>query len=178
MNDTDPEVARRRLYSLLCVGLLLNAFLGGFVMAANAGQAGPASLQTATAANTADVDEVAPYYADNTTQLDNESWFEGNENATLDSFVTMLTRLGTFVIGDTPAQNGGPGGAIVVGLVLAAAMGSTMVKNGPGPVGGVVLGLVGLAGVTAVGLAPVWLLPVVLFVLGLILTSVVVRVLR
>lgn len=147
------------------------------VAALFAGVVSPVAAQTATPTNSS-VDDKAPYYADNTTQLDNESWFAGNENATLDSFITMLTRLGTFVIGDTPAQNGGPGGAIVVGLVLAGAMGSTMVRNGPGPVGGAVLGLVGLAGVTAVGLAPAWLLPVVLFVLGLILTSVVVRVLR
>ncbi|QLD84606.1 hypothetical protein HWV23_02685 [Natronomonas halophila] len=160
----------RRVHALVIAMLLV---VGGIGSIAFAGVASAQTNETATES----LDEKAPYYADNTTQVDNESWMAGNENATLESFVTMLSRLGTFVIGEPPDDNG-PGGAIIVGLIVAGTIGSTFIRAGPGPVGGAVIGLVALAGVTAVGLAPVWLMGVSLFGLGLVLTSVIIGVLR
>jgi hypothetical protein len=170
LEASTPTTAAVRLRAMLLVAILLVGVFGAVVSLT-----GVVGAQSNTA--TESIDEKAPYYSENTSQVNNESWLAGHENASLDAFVTMLTRVGTFVVGEPPESNG-PGGAIVVGLIVAGTIGSTFVRQGPGPVGGAVLGLVGLAGVTAVGLAPVWLMTVSLFVLGLILTSVIIRVLR
>lgn len=144
----------------LAAGLLLVATLVGV--------AAPA-----VADNTSDA---APYYENNTTHVDNESWMAGREDPTLDNVLHYATRVGGFVIGlgDTTAS-GTAAGTLAFGLIIAGAMGGTLMGSGVGPVGGSVLGLIGLAGLISVGLAPAWTLAVSLVAVGIVLTLVVVR---
>ena len=146
------------------------------VVAALAGVVAPAAGQSTATPN---LSEKAPYYSNNSTHVANESWMDGRKDATLDNFIHYLTRVGGFIIGDGTAQGGvGSAGALVLGIVVMGIVASTMTGQAVGPVGGAVVGIMGVAGITAAGIAPSWLYAVMLFCLGLVLTTVIVRALR
>lgn len=146
-----------------------------FLVATLVGVVAPAVAQT----NNSTLEEKAPYYANNTSHVSNESWMAGREEPTLDNVLHYATRVGGFVIGDGDRTVGAAAsGTLALGLVVAGAMGSTLLTSGVGPVGGSVLGMVALAGLVTVGLAPAWTLAISLFGVGIVLTVVVVGVFR
>lgn len=146
-----------------------------FVVATLAGIVAPAVAQT----NNSSLEEKAPYYANNTSHVANESWMAGREEPTLDTVLHYATRVGGFIIGPGDRTVGAAAsGTLALGLVVAGAMGGTLLTSGVGPVGGSVLGLVTLAGLVGVGLAPAWTLAVSLFGVGIVLSIVVVNVFR
>jgi len=122
---------------------------------------------------------VAPYYANNTTDVANESWTQGREDATLDNVTNYLTRIGTFVIGNE--ADGGANqmaGVLVLAVVLIGILLSQVAGRGVGPVGGTVLGLVAAGGLATAGILPAWLFAVGLLGVGLVLTAVLITALR
>ena len=125
---------------------------------------GPAVAQD----NNSTINGTAPYYDNQTTQVDNQSWMSGRENATLDNTFHFASRITTFVVGDGDQAADGP---LLVGLfVLGAVLGVT-VGSGVGIVGGGVLTVIALFGASAMDLAPGWLYPVALFGVGLLLAA-------
>jgi hypothetical protein len=127
---------------------------------------------------TPNVSERAPYYADNNSIVDNQAWMDDRQDPTLDNVTHYLTRVGGFVIGSETSGGGGAAGVLALALVLGGIVLGTFVGNGVGPVGGGVLGLVGVAGLAGAGLMPTWLFATALFGIGLVLTAAVIRVLR
>lgn len=120
--------------------------------------------------------EIAPYYDEADTSVDNESWLPSN-NATLPSVLNLATRLGTFLVG-TDAGGVGASGAILTGLIVFGAVVSLSSGSRVGAVGGAVLGMSTVAALVAAGLAPSWLWALVLFALGVVATAVIARALQ
>lgn len=115
--------------------------------------------------------EPAPYYDNTSTDVDNESWTAGNEDATFENITTYVSRIGTFVIGSDPGDNNAPTGPLIIGLmVLGAGLGVT-VGSDLGIVSGAVLAVLSLAGVSAVGIFPQWVYAIGLFGVGLMLSA-------
>lgn len=135
--------------------------------------------QNNTTNNSTNVSSYAPYYANESTDVNNESWMSGRENATLDNVVHMATRLGPFVIGDTTAPGDvGSAGMLVLGLVIGGTLLGTMAGANVGSVGGSTLAFIVAAGLVGTGLAPAWMWAVLLMGLGLIGTAVFLRAVR
>lgn len=136
----------------------------------------PAVAQTN---NTTNISEKAPYYADENAQVDNESWLEGNRNATLENTTTWVTRLGSFVIGTKPGSSQDEAaGALLVGLLMFGLVLGSIGPNRVGFVAGSTMGSATIAGLVISGLAPEWLWAVVLFVIGIVATAAFFRVYR
>ena len=129
---------------------------------------------------TESVDEKAPYYDGANTEVQNESWMQGRDRATLENVLHLASRFGTFVVGGGESAQGGIGsaGPLLVGTVLLGAMIGASVRSGVGSVGGGVLSIAGIVGLQAIDVAPSWLYPVVLFGLGIVLSSVFKRAIR
>lgn len=129
--------------------------------------------------NTTNISDVAPYYANNTSDVANESWMHGHEAPTLANFSHYLTRVGGFIVGNGgQAQGGGSMQGLILGLIIMASFVGIAVGPGVGGVGGAVLAVIGVAGLVSAALVPGWLYPVVLFVVGAILAVVVIRAYR
>lgn len=121
----------------------------------------------------------APYYENQSTDVANESWTADHEDPTLANFTHYLTRVGGFVIGDGgQAQGGGSANGIIVGLVFMAAFVGVAVGTGVGSVAGAVLATIGIGGLVTAAVAPAWIYPVLLFVLGGLLSLVAIRLWR
>ena len=137
--------------------------------------------QVAAANNetTSSLDEKAPYYADNTSDVNNESWMAGHENATLDNVVSMATRVGGFVIGTRQAQGGvGPANGLVLALLVFGVVATAGSRSRVGTVGGSVLGIAAAATLSVAGLAPSWLFAVIMFGVGLVAAAALLRILE
>jgi len=132
----------------------------------------------AAAQNNTSVGEKAPYYEDETTHTNNESWMEGHENATVANTTHFATRFVTFIIGNEPGATDSTSSSLITGMVLMGALVGVAAGTGVGLVGGGVLAMVTLSGVIAVDLSPEWFFPVALFLIGVLLAAVVKRQMR
>jgi len=144
------------------------------------GMASPAAATetaTQTPTPTPTLNDTAPYYANNTSDVGADAWFAGYENVSLDSMVGMATRLGPFIIGTGGTIPGGVGyaGPIITGLVVAAVFLGSVAGTRMGSEGGSVIALVTAYGLIEVGLAPEWLKVVILMLLGTVAAVVFIR---
>jgi hypothetical protein len=137
------------------------------------------SATPAAAVNNSTIDTVAPYYDNVSDDVDNESWLRGIETPSIENATTLLTRLGSFVVGTkTGSAADEAAGALMVGLIV---VGVTLGLVGPSQVGfvaGSVAGSVTIAALVIGGLAPEWLWAVVLFLIGTVAATVFYRVTR
>ena len=113
-------------------------------------------------------DETPPYY-DDAEEPETSGWFDGVDPTSLSGIVTMLSRVGTFVIG-----GGGTGisGQLLTGLAVAGIGVGSVARANVGGVAGVVLGITAVFTGAATGIAPQWISAVVMFAVGLVLASV------
>lgn len=157
----------RAKFATAAVGLLL-------VVSLLAALAAPAAAQSTS----------VPYYNNSSTDdVNNETWLVGMEEPTLENVTGLLLRTGSYVIGtgDVGGPEGGEGqatGAIVLGLTAFAVLLGILGGSGVGSVGGTVLSIAVAAGLVQTGFAPAWMWAVVLFGVGLLLSTVVIRALR
>ncbi len=140
----------------------------------------PVVADNETDTENATLNDTAPYYNNSSSEIDEEAWFAGYENVTLDSMVGMAMRLGPFIIGTGPTIPGGVGyaGPIVLGLVVSAVFLGTVAGTGMGSEAGSVVALVVAYGLIEVGLAPEWVKVVVLMLLGTVAAVVLIRAAR
>lgn len=124
--------------------------------------AGPAAAQS-TPEN---VSDVAPYYANESSDVNNESWYEGVDNATLDSMGEMATRFVPQFIGYGQMAPGGAGfeGILLTGIIMTALFIGAVMMLPIGSVGGGVLAVAVGYGMTEMGLAPSWFRVILVFV--------------
>lgn len=131
-----------------------------------------ALLATAPAAaqNATNVSDVAPYYANQSDAVPNGSYYNGTENATLDSIGDMATRLGPVFIGTGDMDPSGTGfqGALITGFVMILMFVGAWAMLPLGSVGGGVLAVVVGYGLTDLGLAPGWFRVILVFVVGVL----------
>lgn len=162
----------RWVIRLLWLGVFVAAL--AFVMEVAAAQATP----TPTPGN---VSEVAGYYNDSDTSVGNTSWLANRSDPTLQNVSYWAVVSGGWIIGDGSGAPGGIGlaGPLVLGVTLGGALLLGPISRARvGPVAGAVLVVTLLFGVTSAALAPVWLVPIGLFVLGLVASAVVISILR
>lgn len=127
-----------------------------------------AAVDPAAAQNNSSIENKSPYYSNHSGDVDNESWLAGNQDGSKPGpIITMLTRVGTFVIGG----NGSGSGAFLTGMLLFGGLLGLVVDAPVGMVGGGVLAVLALFGVVSVGMAPAWLTPVAMFGVALLLSS-------
>lgn len=133
--------------------------------------AAPAVAQTTTTPD---------YYNDTSTETGTGPWLSGLTDASLDDILTLLTRVGTFIIGGGVTAQGGAGsaGALLTGLLIAGTLAAIGIRSGAGATGGLSVGLVAAFLFVSVGVGPTWAYPVVLFMVGLIVAGVFLRVFR
>lgn len=162
----------RRPFARIALALLLAALLAAVLV----NGLGVAAAQS----NDTNVSDNAPYYENESSEVNNESWFDGRENATLDNTVNFLTRIGGYVVGPGDTAQGGVGrtGPLILALVALGAVVSVGVGNGLGPVAGGVLGVTAIGGLTAAAVVPAWLYPVLLFVVGGVVSIIAIRSLK
>jgi hypothetical protein len=179
VTDSNPTPRRRVMAAVIAIALLANVVgVAALLAAPAAGQAGNTPTASPTATPTASLDEKAPYYNNETASVDNETWLEGRREPTLANVTHLLTRVGGFVIGDAPAQGGGYAGPMITAIVLGGAIMGAVAGTGVGIVGGGVLLVTGFFGLVSLAVAPVWLYPVAIFVVGGIVSMIVLRSLR
>lgn len=154
--DQQRRTFARALFAVALVSVLATAALAG------------APADVAAQSNDTTINDTAPYYDNHTASVDNGSWLQGNEDGNdPGALITMLTRVGTFVIGG----DGAGSGAFLTGMLLFGGTLGLAVDAQVGMVGGGVLSVLALFGVVSVGLAPAWLTPVAMFGVALLLSS-------
>jgi len=118
------------------------------------------------------LNETAPYY-DDAQEPDTSGWFEGVDPTTLPGLVAMVGRIGTFVIG-----GGGTGvsGSLLTGVAVAGIGVGSVARANVGGVAGAVLGITAVFTGAATGFAPQWISAVIMFAIGLVVASVLRRV--
>lgn len=160
-----PSARRRaRLVSVLLVTLTLASLTVPLAAAGN---------------NSTNVSEKAPYYDNTSTDVANESWMAGHERPTLHNVTSMLTRVGTFIIGDTSMQGAdASAGPIVTGIVLFGVVAGTAIGGRVGAVGGGVMGVVTISALVTAAVAPHWIYALVMLAVGGVLTVAIIRALR
>lgn len=116
-----------------------------------------------------------PIYNNTTPDVDNESWLSGNENLTINSFGVMLTRIGTFVIGDTDSG----AGPFFTGLLVAGLLAGIVGPSRVGLVAGGMLGVVTAAALSGpIAIGPTWVYGVVVMLVGFLTAIVYLRMMR
>lgn len=156
-------VGRRRIGVLL---VLLLAGLGPVLLVGGSG--------TVLATNNT---TVAPLYnATPAPVVDNASWSQGRHNVTLENVSSYLGSFGPLVIGT--GDGNGVAGALITGLLVFGIVISLTGPSRPGTVAGGVLGSVVAAAMVSIGLAPQWILAIVLFAIATLLGAVFLRVVR
>lgn len=125
----------------------------------------PAAAQNAT-----NVSDVAPYYANQSSSVPNSSWYQGIDNATLDSMGQMATRLGPYFVGTGGMDPSGTGfeGVLLTGIIMVGMFVGAVGMLPVGSVGGGVLAVVVGYGMTEIGLAPGWFRVILVFAVGVI----------
>ena len=138
----------------------------GIVLLAAFGAIGGASAQNDT------LNETAPYY-DGAQEPDTSGWFEGVDPTTLEGLIAMVGRVGTYVIG-----GGGTGisGSLLTGVVVAGIGVGSVARANVGGIAGAVLGITAVFAGAATGIAPQWISAVIMFAIGLVVASVLRRV--
>ncbi|UXF50938.1 MAG: hypothetical protein HQRvContig03_17 [Haloquadratum phage sp.] len=148
---------RRTLTRLALLSIVLLAALGA---------SGGVSAQNDT------LNETAPYY-DGAEEPDTSGWFEGVDPTTLSGLVAMIGRVGTFVIGGGAS---GVSGSLLTGVAVAGIGVGSVARANVGGVAGAVLGITAVFAAAATGIAPQWISAVVMFAIGLVVASVLRRV--
>jgi hypothetical protein len=122
----------------------------------------------------------ATYYDGESTETGESSWLSGLTDATLDDVLTLAMRLGTYVIGGGVTAQGGVGsaGALLTGLLVSGVMAGVGIRSGAGTSGGLIVGIASAFLFLTVGVGATWAYPVVLFVVGLIVATVFLRLVR
>jgi hypothetical protein len=122
----------------------------------------------------------ATYYEGESTETGEGSWLSGLTDATLDDILTLAMRLGTFVIGGGVTAQGGVGsaGALLTGLLVSGVLAGVSIRSGAGTSGGLVVGISSAFLFISVGVGATWAYPVVLFVVGLVVATVFLRLVR
>lgn len=133
------------------------------------------SAATGTAVATTAPNNTTPNYYNETVTVNNESWMEGRENATLDNTVNMLTRVGTFVIA---GSGSGAIGAVLTGLMVFGAVLSMLGDTAVGVGGGAVLGVATIAALSLAGFVSSWVWALTVFAVGVVCAAVLIRALR
>jgi len=136
------------------------------VLVAAFGAIGGASAQNDT------LNETAPYY-DGAQEPDTSGWFEGVDPTTLSGLVAMIGRVGTFIIGGGAS---GVSGSLLTGVAVAGIGVGSVARANVGGVAGAVLGITAVFTGAATGIAPQWISAVVMFAIGLVVASVLRRV--
>lgn len=145
-------LARIVVFALLIIGLAVVATMGA------AGQ-----------------NSTPPDYYNTTDTPENESWMGDDDNATIDSTIRYATRVGTFVVGD---EQGETTGSLLMSLVMGAMVVGLVGTSTIGFVAGAVVAVLALGLLAPIGLAPEWIYGVTLYLMGLLLTTVLIRRLR
>lgn len=121
----------------------------------------------------------AEYYNNSSSDADTDSWLSGLTDASLEDILTLATRIGGFLIGDAAAQGGvGSAGSLLTGLLVAGVMGGVGMRSGAGSTGGVVIGITAGAVFLSAAVGATWAYAVILFIVGLIVAGVFLRVMR
>lgn len=136
----------------------------------------PVAAQT----NNSSINQTAPYYNNSTATVDDDAWFAGLENATMDDIVSMALRVGPYVIGTGDPVAGGTGyeGPLLLGLVVSGIFLGAIAMTPVGAAGSGIVALVSAFGLVEVGLAPRWVQIVILFLLGSVAAVVAIRAAR
>jgi len=114
------------------------------------------------------VNGTAPYYSD-ADEPDTSGWFDDVDPTTLSGLVTMVSRVGTFVIGGGAT---GVSGSLLTGVAVAGIGLGSVARANIGGVAGAVLGITAVFSGVATGIAPQWISAVLMFAIGLVLASV------
>lgn len=125
----------------------------------------PASAQNAT-----NISDVAPYYANESGDVNNASWYaDVDENASLDSMGQMASRIQRFIgTGEMDPSGTGFQGVLLTGFVMIGMFVGAWAMLPVGSVGGGVLAVVVGYGMTELGLAPQWFRVVLVFAIGMV----------
>lgn len=156
--ERDKPPSKRRLMPLLMVLAVIGLLFVGTV--------GPATAQTLSNNST--------YYDNasaNASSVGSAGWF-GSGDATLPEIVGFVVRIPTEIIGIGGPDQSGTGfqGFMLTGLLMSGAALSAIFGAGLSPIGGTITAFTMGTALTSVGYAPRWLLPVMLFGLGILLT--------
>lgn len=155
-------MSRKLIRTALALCVALTAVVGG---------TGLAAAQS--------TDTPVDYYNETTPETGTDSWLSGLTDASLDDILTLAVRIGGFIIGDGTAQGGvGSAGALMTGLLVAGVMGGIGIRSGAGASGGVVIGIAAGSVFVTVGIGATWVYPIILFVVGLLVAAVFLRILR
>lgn len=120
--------------------------------------------------------DIAPYYENQSADVQNETYMEDRKNATLDNVTHFITRIGTFVIGSGQAQGGvGPISSWIIALLGFGVFLAAIVGTDVGPVGGATLGLAAAAGLAGAAIAPIWIYGLGVFVVGIVVATAFIR---
>jgi hypothetical protein len=125
------------------------------------------------APHTAQTANNSSYYDDNRSLVNNETWMDNRSNATAENSTHMLTRIGSFVVGG--GEEGGPVGALLTSLIMGSVVVGFVGVSRIGMVAGGTVGVLTLGGMASAGWAPGWLFALVIFGVGLVLTTVLIR---
>lgn len=110
-----------------------------------------------------------PDYYGGAEEPDTSDWFEDVDPTTLSGIITMITRVGTYIVGGGGA---GISGQLLTGIAVAGIGLGSVARANVGGVAGVVLGITALFVAASTGIAPEWISAVVMFAVGLVLASV------
>jgi len=121
-----------------------------------------------------------PYYESNASSVDLSAWLSGLVDASFGDALSMLVRIGPYVIGGGVSAQGGVGsaGVLLTGALLGAVVMGTGIRARVGPVGGIVFAVATTFAFFSIGVGPGWLYAVVLFGVGLIASVALIRALR
>jgi len=151
--------------------------LAGLVaLVALQGVVAPALAQTTTP-----IEDDAPFYDDENGSTNMTGWVPDGGNATADGMLEMIARIpGIFIgSGDMDPSGSGYEGLLLTGVVIGGAALMATRGTGVGPVGGSMIGMVLAYGLTAIGMLPVWIQPLLLFTLvGVPASAAIIRVFR
>jgi len=144
--------------------------LGVVALVASSGAIGTATAQTNNTST-------PPPYYDNASNATPSGWLDNRQEPTLVNVSAMLTRVGTFIIGTggTTQGGGGPAGVIVFGLTVLGVVLGVVRGSSVGSVGGSVVVIAAAAVIVSVGLAPMWLYAVILFGVGIVAATAILR---
>jgi len=122
----------------------------------------------------------APYYEGEDSDVGIDGWLSGLVDATLDDVLTLLGRIGNYLIGSGVSAQGGVGsaGVLLTGALVGGVVFGTGARARAGPVGGLVFATIASFAFVAVGIGPSWLYATMLFGVGIIATGAIIRVLQ
>lgn len=133
-------------------------------------------LATPAAAQQNNSTTVPEYYNDSrNVSGDQDEWLNNDSNATLDKVVNLATRAGTFVVAGGGSQEVG---AVFIALLVFGAVVSIVGGSAPGTIAGVVVGVFTIAALAASGFAASWLWALVVFAVGVVLSTALIRALK